>query len=269
MGTQILRTQPGNFDFRPNIIPPTQGDLEEARIKRLVDLAKLKELTLAPGFEQQRLDLTRNAQTNEQQYRTGVLNESVSHNVAEEKHWADLLGLDQDKLKETAREHDTALSELGDYHKGVLRNQLTDSFMAHLAPLYANQPELVQNVLKNRGLPELSAAAQMLGEKQNQTLADTTLSQINLAKSKGLDTTPLLENLKVTNKPAYDLIKDKLPTETLPTTSASTAHKLGTFAKYAGPAGLGYLLYEGGKGVAKKVNPKSIGDFIRGLTGEQ
>jgi hypothetical protein len=273
MASPLLFAQPPSFNLNPTIFPPTAGDLEESRIRRQVDLAKLRELTLAPNFEQQRLNLARQGQTAEQQYRSGVLSENVSHNVAEEKHWADLLGLDQNKLKETAREHDSALSELTDYHRGVLRNQLTDSFMAHLAPLYAGNPEVIQNVLKNRGLPELSAAAQLLVDKQNKTAADTTLQQINLGKTKGIDTTPLIENLKTTNPDAYNLIKDRVPSNSTSVDTRSTATRLGEtlrkFGPYVSPFAIPYALYQGGKGIVKKIDKKSLIDFASAVNPNQ
>lgn len=260
MTTPILQANPGSFNFSPTIIPQSAGDVEEARVRRLMDLAKLRELTLAPGFQQQQLNLTKQSQENEKQYRTGVLSETSAHNVAEEGHWAQLLGLDQQKLKETAREHDSALSELGDYHKGILRNQLTEGFMAHLAPLYAGNPEVIQNVLKNRDLPELSASVQLLNDKHNKTLADTTMSQINLAKQKGLDTSVISENLKTTNPEAYSLIKDKIPlATTAPQPKINVGSLLAKSVKYG--TGPGLLL-----NIGQQISKLKRSDFLLGGT---
>src|SRR4051812_14699490 len=96
----ISQAVPQNLNIRPSIIPPSAGDLEEARIRRQLDLAKLRELTLAPGMEQQRINLSAQTAKADQNYRSGALAESSAHNVAEEKHWAETLGLDKERLAE-------------------------------------------------------------------------------------------------------------------------------------------------------------------------
>lgn len=275
MATPVLYAQPQNFNFSPGIIPPSPGDLEEARIRRSMDLAKLRELTLAPGFEQQRLNLAGQAQTNEQKYRTGVLSETSTHNIEEEKHWADLLGLDQSKLQETARQHNTALSELTDYHKGLLKNQLAGDFMAHIAPLYTGDPKKVQAatgaltpILDKLGLHQITAGLELATQKQNQDLAKTTLSQIELAKKAGVDHTPILSNLKATDPDVYDMIKGQFPTTSGPVKSTqSGGYKLGKILRaISTPASAGAMSNLAMSYAERIKHSGTLQDFIRATT---
>lgn len=227
MATPVLYTQPQNFNFSPGIIPPSPGDLEEARIRRSMDLAKLRELTLAPGFEQQRLNLAGQAQTNEQKYRTGVLSETSAHNVAEENHWSQMLGLDKAKLDETTREHNAALSELGDYHKGVLKNQITDSLITHFAQQY-QLPEFApvfRELLNKRGVGELSAAHEMV-QQQKVEGADKKFTELKTLRSKGVDIAPMLESIKTTQPDLHSLLQIKLATEAMSGVTKPKASKL-------------------------------------------
>src|SRR5436190_1092268 len=45
--------------LQPTVLGPTPGDLEEARIRRLIDLAKLVQLQQDPLIQQQQLNLQR------------------------------------------------------------------------------------------------------------------------------------------------------------------------------------------------------------------
>lgn len=215
----ILSTSAPSFmDIRPNIIQPSAGDLEEARIRRSLDLAKLRELTLAPEFEQQRLNLAKQGQmaeqqyrttalANEQQYKTGALAETSAHNVAEEKHWAELLGVDHAKLQEAARQHNTSLSELTDYHQGVLKNQLAGDFMAHVASLYTGDPSKVAAttgaltpILDKLGLHQITAGLSLAIKDQRATAAKRNAAELtSVATTHGVNSSvfnKLLEDAK-------------------------------------------------------------------------
>lgn len=96
MATPIFRVQPGNFDIHPNILPPTQGDLEEARVKHLLDLARLTQLKQEPLIQQQQLDLQRQRMALE---KLG-LGETGRHNVATEEQ-------SNAQLAEAVKQHQT------------------------------------------------------------------------------------------------------------------------------------------------------------------
>lgn len=59
MASRTLYAQPSFTDMRPTILGPSAGDLEEARIRRLMDTAKLFNLQQEPVFQQKALDLQR------------------------------------------------------------------------------------------------------------------------------------------------------------------------------------------------------------------
>lgn len=71
---------PNNF-LSPIILPQSPGDMEEARIRRLMDLARLEQLRREPGFQERQVSLQeRNAKTNET---LGFANLSLDQKKAE------------------------------------------------------------------------------------------------------------------------------------------------------------------------------------------
>lgn len=82
------------MDIRPNIIGPSEGDREEARIKRLLELARLTQLKQEPLIQQQQIDLQRQRLALEQ----SGLSETGRHNLTAEEQA-------NKQLTEAIREH--------------------------------------------------------------------------------------------------------------------------------------------------------------------
>lgn len=215
MATPILQAVPGNFNFTPGIIPPSPGDLEEARIKRLIDLARLKQLQQDPLIQQQQLQLQRQA--------TG---ETGRHNVATEaesnaqlaeavrQHHVDALlrqsGLDVEQRGQdiSARGQDVTVrgQDIGlqadreriaaakEQSKTASETQLTDTLISHFLSGVSNDPagdkQNLAKILALRGHPEM---LKVLGEKPAGTgdpLADATLEYMKNKKQGATTTSP-------------------------------------------------------------------------------
>lgn len=103
MATPVYAS-PLGLDIRPDIVGPSQGDLEEARIKRLLDLARLTQLKQEPLIQQQQIDLQRQRLALEQL----GLGETGRHNVKTEEQ-------SNAQLAEAVRQHktDSLLRQMG------------------------------------------------------------------------------------------------------------------------------------------------------------
>lgn len=95
---------PSGFRLNPTILGPTQGDNEEARIRRLLDLARLAQLQQEPKIQQQQADLQRQRLALEM----SGYGETGRHNVATEQ-------LAQKSLEENVKQAttDALLKQMG------------------------------------------------------------------------------------------------------------------------------------------------------------
>lgn len=143
--------------FRP-IIRPATGDSLETQL-RLAQIANLQSEGQDRTAQRslQALSLQEQRAHNEAMFKEGA-----THNIEEEKHWANLIGVDKEKLAEMARQHNQSLSELSDYHKNELKTQLTSQLAGHLinasATNPAYSPDIIMSMLAKRDVPELLAA---------------------------------------------------------------------------------------------------------------
>jgi hypothetical protein len=208
MATPILQANPGTFNLRPTILPPTQGDLDEAKIKHLLDLAKLTQLQQEPLIQSQNMDLQRqrlaldklgttetgrhNVATEEQsnaalaeaikQHSTDALLRQMGLNV--EQRGQDITARGQDIGSQTA--HDVSSAET-ERSKLNARTQTTDTLInAMLAHGDAMHPEqsmqLLAKVLAQRDNPEL---LNVLGEKQTNAKSATAEATLRLLRGDG------------------------------------------------------------------------------------
>jgi hypothetical protein len=208
MATPILQANPGMFNFRPTLLAPTQGDLEEARVKHLLDLAKLAQLQQEPLIQSQNIDLQRqrlaldklgttetgrhNVATEEQsnaalaeaikQHSTDALLRQMGLNV--EQRGQDITARGQDIGSQTA--HDVSSAET-ERSKLNARTQTTDTLInAMLAHGDAMHPEqsmqLLAKVLAQRDNPEL---LNVLGEKQTNAKSATAEATLRLLRGDG------------------------------------------------------------------------------------
>lgn len=121
-------------NLRPTILGPTPGDLEEARIKRLIDLARLREIQQAPDIQARQLALQeREAGTRET---LGFSNLSLEQQKAQVSQF----------LAEHGVKHDeSALAEAGRHNKtteDLTRSQIGAGLQEHTMALLAQmRPE--------------------------------------------------------------------------------------------------------------------------------
>jgi hypothetical protein len=182
MATPILQARPGNFNFSPSIIPPSAGDLEEARIRQLMDRAKLLQLQQEPGLQQQHLNLAQQQMDLARQQAS----EQSSHNVATEAESNAMLA---ESIKQHATEALLRKMEIGSQERGQdiqqrgqdmtlqaenarqqgeehrttlqTRAQTTDALIHAMmggTDIGGNNKQILAKVLALRGDPELQTA---------------------------------------------------------------------------------------------------------------
>lgn len=201
MAIQTYFSPVGNANgLQPTIIAPTTGDLEEARIRRLIELAKLKQLQQDPLVQQQQLALQQ-SQVSEAG-RHNVATEAEAHSTLEatiKQHQTDALlrqaGLDIDQRGQdvTARGQDinarTAVQgEVGLNERAQLaaQTQTTDTLIGHILGNFPQAEDKMQlaKVLALRGNPELLKVLTESGKTgTGDPLADATLEYMKNKKA--------------------------------------------------------------------------------------
>lgn len=170
MATPILQATPPNFDFRPNIIPPSAGDLEEARIRRLMDTAKLRNLNLEPLQQQRMYELQK-----------AGLSETTGYHQAQIADMATGRNLEARGQDVQMRGQNLTM----DAHKEALKSSTENNILAHAI----SRPDIPLSVYaetaKQFGFPELGNALSMHHDEMQTEKAKQLGTALKTAASSG------------------------------------------------------------------------------------
>jgi hypothetical protein len=138
-----IQAIPENLNIRPTFIPPSAGDLEEARIRRLMDTAKLYNLQQEPIFAQKHLDLQRSQ-----------LNETAGYHQAELADRATGRQLEARGQDVQMRGQDMTM----DAHKEALKSATANNILSHAIARPDIPLSVYADTAKQFGFPELGNA---------------------------------------------------------------------------------------------------------------
>jgi hypothetical protein len=206
MPVSIFQSEPLNI--RPSIVGPSAGDLEEARIKRLIDLAHLRQLQEAP-LAQRRAELLQSRGLDIQQ---ANVTEGGRHNLVDEQ-------LAADRLVQAAKEHEGTLkSQSEGYKAGVVQ-----TLIGHAQQLGLDLntlPSVLSKTLAKSGYPELSSAMAEHADEVIKPKVNAVLSNISkLPTQKQADA---LQALQVKDPNLHEAVMKQYRTPEIVPTLTST-----------------------------------------------
>lgn len=172
MAPNILYAQPSqNFNLNPTILPPSQGDLEEGRIRRATDLARLTNLQQAPWLEQRKLALSQAAQDEVAKYHEGELNLTARGQDVQQR------GQDTTYAAETRGQ---------DMHQTESQNAIKAALTQHILTLAHTYTDFhlddLADVAKQNGLPELQNTLTSAQNKHIEAAAPAALQKLDALK---------------------------------------------------------------------------------------
>lgn len=181
MATRILSTAPSYMDFRPGFIPPSAGDLEEGRIRREMDLAKLKNLQLEPEHQRRLLALQEAGLRETTSYHSGQLaSDTRTQNI-------NMRGQDVQM-----RGQDMASQE----HKDALRSSTINNILAHAISRPDVPLSVYAETAKQFGFPEVANSFATAHDNEQTTKAKQLGSALVAAKADPKTYTDLLSTYK-------------------------------------------------------------------------
>lgn len=170
MATPILYAQPQNFNFTPGIIPPSAGDLEEARIRRLMDTAKLFNLRQEPVQANRMYELQKSQ-----------LAETSGYHQAQIADMATGRKLESRGQDVTMRGQDMTM----DAHKEALKASTANNILAHAISRPDIPLSVYADTAKQFGFPELGNALSTHHDEMQTEKAKQLASALKTAATSG------------------------------------------------------------------------------------
>lgn len=224
MPQNYIFDRPGGGGLSPTIIPPSAGDREEARIRRLMDMAKLHQMQMDPQFEQRRLQLAERGLGLQQEQQTT----------------AKQLGLRGQDIDMRGQDVQMRGQDIGaQANRDEMRQRTLNNIISTAASRPDISPKQWAKVAEEFGFPEVSNSFKAMHEEtQNDTAKKMASSLVALKKAgdpeaygtfldtiktnpEAADLTPRI--LKTAKDMGYDIGPDLDPTKPGVQTQAPTA----------------------------------------------
>lgn len=269
----------GFLNPQPTIIPPSAGDLEEARIRRALDLAKLKQLQDSSSFQERDQLLQQRAQDVTQRGQD-IESENNRQRIAVEQAGLSLTQRAQDVTQRgqdiEARGQDVSANAAKDReHMGLL----TDLLRNHVD--HGGDLATAARAARAAGVPELANQLDKEQETALQKKVAAHLVTVAALQHTGGNVALHLKDLEDNQPEVYAALKPHLsnlkvkPTDT---NAESAGTRLGNYAGTVTDASVGgpfsSLLtpavagYKAGKGYYDK-NKTQVEDFFNALLGRR
>lgn len=170
------------FTPQPTIIPPSAGDLEEARIKRLTDLANLTNIQQQPALEARRLALQKAGLDETAFYHQGQLKSDIrGQDVTQRGQDVQVRGQDLDVKANEARDATTRRGQ--DFDQQAHKDAQANDFIRTAF----SRPDIPANVLSqaaaNAGHPELANAFDTTHGHETEAKGQKAVSELSAVKS--------------------------------------------------------------------------------------